>query len=74
MMEKTMAICPICSSDVKPLDRTGDFDGFDCPKDGPFKVAGSAMSTKGEATRQQWESALASAKARSNRRMAYDYD
>jgi hypothetical protein len=37
--EKPMAICPICKSEVPVLDKLGHADGFDCPKEGRFKVS-----------------------------------
>ena len=60
-----MPICPICQSEAKPLDRTGDAEGFDCPQHERFKVGGTALSTKSDASREQWEAALKKAKASS---------
>lgn len=59
-----MTVCPICQSETKPLDRTGDAEGFDCPQHGTFKVGGTALSTKSEASREQWEAALKKTKDR----------
>jgi hypothetical protein len=56
--------CPICGSVAKPLDKTGDADGFDCPKHGRFKVGGTTMATKTSRPCQEWESALDRAKNR----------
>jgi len=56
--------CGSCKSEAKPLDRVGDAEGFDCPKHGKFKVAGSAVKTMANATEQQFERALERAKAR----------
>jgi len=61
-----MPICPICKSEVKPLDLTGDTVGFDCPKHGCFRVSGTVFAdarTK-NAEPQQWEAALKRAQAR----------
>ncbi len=66
MGEHTMPKCPICQSEAKPLDVTGDFSGFDCPKHGRFKVAGTVFEnvpTK-SAGPQQWEAALKKAQAK----------
>lgn len=63
-MTDATVICPICKSTVKPLDRTNDADGFDCPRHGKLKVSGTATGTKGGATSEQWEDALKKAKAR----------
>ena len=59
-----MKTCPICGSDAGTLPRTGDAEGFDCPKHGKFKVAGTPLVTEEDASRGQWESALARAKSR----------
>jgi hypothetical protein len=61
-----MPICPICQSEAKALDKTGDADGFDCPQHRRVKVAGSVFedATGKTATCEQWEAALKKAKAR----------
>ena len=59
-----MIVCPVCQSEAEPLDKTGDSEGFDCTRHGRFKVAGTALITKTEASREQWESALKRAKDR----------
>jgi hypothetical protein len=59
-----MKTCPICGSDAGALPRTGDAEGFDCPNHGKFKVAGTPLVTKDDASREQWEVALARAKSR----------
>ena len=59
-------LCPICKSAVQELDRTGDATGFDCEKDGKFKVANTVFA-EGRVrnyTNQQWEAALRKAKQR----------
>lgn len=63
-----MAICPICKSEAKPLDKVGDFEGFDCPQHGKFKVAGTVfrVDTFKNASQEKWESALKKAKAKTN--------
>jgi hypothetical protein len=59
-------ICPICKSEVKLLDRTGDFTGYDCGEHGRFRVAGSVFATPSliGASRKKWEAALVSVKKR----------
>lgn len=44
----------------------GDPDGFDCPRHGKFKVAGTiwSLARTESLTEAEWESALAKAKAR----------
>ena len=59
-----MATCPICGAEAGELDKTGDADGFDCRHHGKFKVGGTVMVTKTDASRHQWERALERAKAR----------
>jgi hypothetical protein len=64
-----MAVCPICASKVRALDRTIDSDAFDCPQHDKFKVAWTAFvdaASGKNATPQQWESALKKAKARTS--------
>jgi hypothetical protein len=60
------SICPICKSEAKLLDRTGDATGFDCETHGKFKVADTIFAdrSKREATRERWEMALRTAKER----------
>lgn len=58
-----MTICPICKTEAAALDKTGEADGFDCPHHGKFKVSGTAMTTRQNANRDQWEAALKRAKA-----------
>jgi hypothetical protein len=77
----TDAICPICKSKVKRLDKTGDAEGFDCPKHKPFKVAGSVFSVKSTSQRSpgEWEKALSRAKQRAKPGewpliQSYDFD
>jgi hypothetical protein len=61
-----MTVCPICKSEAKSLDRTGDPEGFDCPRHDKFKVSGSvcAVDAYKNASREQWEAAFKKAKAR----------
>jgi hypothetical protein len=59
-----MAICPICKSETKALDRVRDTEGFDCPQHDKFKVSGTALATKKDASREQWEAAFKRAKQR----------
>lgn len=58
--------CPICGEKAKPLDRVGDFEGYECVNDGRFRVARSvfAIPALHDASRQQWKEALKRAKAR----------
>jgi len=60
-----MTICPICKCEAKSLPRTGDFDVFDCPEHGKFKVAGTVFAVDAckNAAREKWEAALKKAKA-----------
>jgi hypothetical protein len=57
-----MAVCPICQSEARELDKVGDADGFDCPKHGKFKVASTvfvlANADRERAGREQWEAAF----------------
>ena len=46
------------------LPRTGDADGFNCPLHGQFKVFGSVLGMLTDASRAEWENALAKAKVR----------
>ena len=39
-----MLLCPICKSVAQELDRTGDATGFDCERDGKFKVADTVFA------------------------------
>jgi hypothetical protein len=63
-----MAICPICQSEAKELDKTGDVDGFDCPKHGKFKVASTVfvLASAGPQSlgREQWEASFKKAKGK----------
>jgi hypothetical protein len=61
-----MPICPICQSETKSLDKTGDHEGFDCPQHDKFKVEGTVLAVDANhpASREQWEEALKNAKAR----------
>jgi hypothetical protein len=64
-MTDPLFVCPICKSQARPLDRTGDATGFRCEKHGNFKVAGSVFATPTkDATPEQWEAALKRAKKR----------
>jgi hypothetical protein len=59
-------LCPICKSVAQDLDRTGDATGFDCERDGKFKVADTVFA-EGRVrnyTNAQWEGALRKAKQR----------
>jgi hypothetical protein len=53
-----MDTCPICGSEAETLDRTGDADGFDCPRHGKFKVADSVLRSEPTKNRLEWEAAL----------------
>ena len=33
-----MAECPICGGSAEMMDRTGDWDGYDCAVHGQFRV------------------------------------
>jgi len=59
-----MDACPICGADARPLPRTGDAEGFDCPMHNQFRVAGTVLATRPDTTRQEWEKAFDRAKAR----------
>jgi hypothetical protein len=56
-----MITCPICGTG---LELVGHAEGFCCPQHGNFKVGGSVLATKEGATSEQWEKALAKARAR----------
>jgi len=62
MADETHTKCPICGARAKPLDRTGDAAGFDCPNHDRFKVTDSVFAVRNEHTRKQWEAALKRAK------------
>jgi len=66
MANRAATFCPICKSEAKPLDRTGDAEGFDCPTHKRFKVAGSVFATRRDTTREEWEAALKRATLRAN--------
>jgi hypothetical protein len=53
-----MTTCPICGAEAEALDRTGDAEGFDCPRHRKFKVAGSVSAIEPTKNRQEWEAAL----------------
>ena len=59
-----MATCPICKSKVSVLDKIGPAGGFDCPQHCKFKVSGTALAIRIDATREKWEAALKRAEAR----------
>jgi hypothetical protein len=59
-----MDTCPICGATAKPLPKTGDADGFECPMHSRFRVAETIFGTRPNATRQEWEKAFDRAKAR----------
>jgi len=59
-----MDTCPICGSEAEMLPRTGDADGLNCPLHGHFKVSGSALETRTDASRAEWERAFDRAKLR----------
>jgi hypothetical protein len=59
-----MQACPICGGFTEPLPRKGDWDGFKCPVHGPVRMSGTILSTRSNATRQEWEKAFDRAKAR----------
>ena len=39
-MKTSNVLCPACNATAKPLDKTGDAEGLDCPEHGSFKVVG----------------------------------
>jgi hypothetical protein len=55
--------CPICGSPVRPLPRTGDAEGFDCPKHGGFKVADTVLAVRNSYSASDFQRALARVKA-----------
>jgi hypothetical protein len=74
-------ICPICKSEAKLLDRTGEATGYDCPEHGRFKVSGTilAIPAKRGVSRERWQAALRRAKQRDPTAWAtlitsYDFD
>ena len=64
-----MPPCPICKKEATALPRTGDADGYDCPTNGQFKVAGTVMALPEyqEASTADWERALQKARSRMKR-------
>ncbi len=66
MVDHPNDVCPICKSKAKPLDKVGDWLGFDCERHGRFKVALTVFEMPGfmYAGIDQWEAALSKAKAR----------
>jgi hypothetical protein len=56
----------VCGAEADELDRTGDAEGYNWVRHNKFKVAGSVLSTKLDANRAQWESAIEKAKARAS--------
>ena len=68
-----MALCPICKSEAKELDETGDTKAFDCPNHGKFKVAGTvfvlASAGPGTIGREQWAAAFTKAKRKAKPRL-----
>jgi hypothetical protein len=61
-----MTVCPICKPESQSLPPTGQAIGYDCQTHGKFKVSDSvfAETRTADATREQWEAALARAKKR----------
>jgi hypothetical protein len=59
-------ICPICKSEAKLLDRTGDATGYECAEHGRFRLAGTifAIPVQIDALREKWEAALKRARER----------
>jgi hypothetical protein len=54
-----MTFCPICKRTAKPLDKVGDWLGFDCERHGRFKVALTVFEMPGfmYSSIDQWEAA-----------------
>jgi hypothetical protein len=83
-MEESMTaevICPICKTNAQPLDKIGDFDGFECATHERFRAADSVLQTPAlrDAPREKWEAALKKAKARqpgewAPKILTYDFD
>ena len=61
-----LLVCPMCKTKVKPLDKAGDAQGYDCPNCGRFRVASSVFAEVANQKRsgRDWEEALNKAKAR----------
>jgi hypothetical protein len=59
-------LCPICKSVAQELDRTGDATGFDCERNGKFKVADTVFADGRvrNYSNEQWEAALRKANQR----------
>ena len=55
-------ICPICKTKARPLDKVGDFEGFECRNDCRFRVTRSVFDTPAlrDAPRQKWRTRQAS--------------
>jgi len=61
MVDHPNDACPICKSKARPLDKVGDWLGFDCERQSrsPLEMPGFMY-----AGIDQWEAALNKAKAR----------
>jgi hypothetical protein len=59
-----MSVCPICGLNAGELPKTGDSEGYDCPRHGRFKVSGTVLGSTLSKSVGQWEAALQRAKDR----------
>lgn len=61
-----MSTCPICGSKAGELPKTGDAEGYDCPRHGRFKVSESVLRSEPRPGigQSHWENALKTAKDR----------
>ena len=47
-------VCPMCKTNaVKPLDKTSDTQGYDCPNCGRFRVASSVFAEVARTRRRE---------------------
>ena len=55
--------CPVCGARARSLARTGDAEGFNCPKHGSFKVAGTVLAFRNNYSAADFQRALTRVKA-----------
>lgn len=53
-----MSTCPICGTKANELPKTGDAEGYDCPRHGRFKVSDRVLRSEQRRSVGEWEAAL----------------